>query len=222
MMLSLLPTAVWARDTGSGDPQEAEDTAKLKPQSGEGGTPHETATSKELDLDDGSIVISASGYTQYKESGNVSEDSDDGNYTIKQTNNTTATTNTITVTGGDHTITLNGVNIDVSGMSVGVPCAFAIEGGEVTLVLADGSENTLKSGWINEDNPDTGISYAGLWVQKQAQVVIDGDTGKLAAVGGGSGTSKLGNTSLAASIGASRAHASNKNDPWGLSLLRAA
>ena len=214
MMLSLLPTAVWARDTGSGDPQEAEDTAKLKPQSGEGGTPHETATSKELDLDDGSIVISASGYTQYKESGNVSEDSDDGNYTIKQTNNTTATTNTITVTGGDHTITLNGVNIDVSGMSVGVPCAFAIEGGEVTLVLADGSENTLKSGWINEDNPDTGISYAGLWVQKQAQVVIDGDTGKLAAVGGGSGTSKLGNTSLAASIGASRAHASNKNDPW--------
>ena len=164
MMLSLLPTAVWARDTGSGDPQEAEDTAKLKPQSGEGGTPHETATSKELDLDDGSIVISASGYTQYKESDNMSEDSDDGNYTIKQTNNTTATTNTITVTGGDHTITLNGVNIDVSGMSVGVPCAFAIEGGEVTLVLADGSENTLKSGWINEDNPDTGISYSGLWV----------------------------------------------------------
>ena len=214
MMLSLLPTAVWARDTGSGDPQEAEDTAKLKPQSGEGGTPHETATSKELDLDDGSIVISASGYTQYKESDNMSEDSDDGNYTIKQTNNTTATTNTITVTGGDHTITLNGVNIDVSGVSEGVPCAFAIESGEVTLVLADGSENTLKSGWINEDNPDTGISYSGLWVQKQAQVVIDGDTGKLAAVGGGSGTSKLGNTSLAASIGASRAHASNKNDPW--------
>ena len=214
MMLSLLPTAVWARNTGSGDPQEAEDTAKLKPQSGEGGTPHETATSKELDLDDGSIVISASGYTQYKESDNMSEDSDDGNYTIKQTNNTTATTNTITVTGGDHTITLNGVNIDVSGVSEGVPCAFAIESGEVTLVLADGSENTLKSGWINEDNPDTGISYSGLWVQKQAQVVIDGDTGKLAAVGGGSGTSKLGNTSLAAGIGASCAHASNKKDPW--------
>ena len=163
---------------------------------------------------DGSIVISARGYTQYKESGNVSEDSDDGNYTIKQTDSTTATTNTITVTGGDHTITLNGVNIDVSGMSAGVPCAFAIESGEVTLVLADESENTLKSGWINEDNADTGISYAGLWVQEQAQVVINGNTGKLAAVGGGSGSSELGNTSLAAGIGASRAHASNKNDPW--------
>lgn len=214
MMLSMLPTAVWARETGSGGSQETEDTAKLKPQSGEEGTSRETATSKELDLADGSIVISARGYTQYKESGNVSEDSDDGNYTIKQTDSTTATTNTITVTGGDHTITLNGVNIDVSGMSAGVPCAFAIESGEVTLVLADESENTLKSGWINEDNADTGISYAGLWVQEQAQVVINGNTGKLAAVGGGSGSSELGNTSLAAGIGASRAHASNKNDPW--------
>ena len=103
MVLSLLPTAVWARETGSGDSQEAEDTAEPAPQS------------VELDLADGSIVISATGYTQYKESGSVSEDSDDGNYTIKQTNSTTATPNTITVTGGDHTITLNGVNIDVSG-----------------------------------------------------------------------------------------------------------
>ena len=214
MMLSLLPTAVWARDTGSGGSQETEDIAEPAPKSGEGETPQEAAKSVELDLADGSIVISARGYTQYKESGNVSEDSDDGNYTIKQTNSTTATTNTITVTGGDHTIKLNGVNIDVSGVSAGVPCAFAIESGEVTLVLADGSENTLKSGWINEDNADTGISYAGLWVQEQAQVVIDGDTGRLTAVGGGSGSSQLGNTSLAAGIGASRAHASNKNDPW--------
>ena len=112
MMLSLLPTAVWATDTGSGAPQEAEDTAEPAPQSGEGETPREV----ELDLDEGSIVISASGYTQYKESGNVSEDSDDGNYIIKQTDSTTATTHTITVTGGDHTIKLNGVNIDVSGI----------------------------------------------------------------------------------------------------------
>ena len=112
MLLSLLPTAVLARDTGSGGSQETEDTAKLKPQSGEEGTPHETATSKELDLADGSIVISAIGYTQ-GESDLVEYD---GNYTIKQTNSTTATTNTITVTGGDHTIKLNGVNIDVSGI----------------------------------------------------------------------------------------------------------
>ena len=46
MMLILLSTAVWARETGRGGSQETEDTAKLKPQSGEEGTPHETATSK--------------------------------------------------------------------------------------------------------------------------------------------------------------------------------
>ena len=98
-MLSLLSTAVWARETGSGGSQETEDTAKLKPQSGEGGTPYETATSKELDLADGSIVITETGYTQ----GNAeSETAYTGEYTI-------------TVTGGDHTIMLNGVNIDVSG-----------------------------------------------------------------------------------------------------------
>ena len=142
MMLSLLPTAVWARDTGSGDPQEVEDTAEPAPQS------------VELDLADGSIVISATGYTQYKESGSVSEDSDDGNYTIKQADSTTATTNTITVTGGDHTITLNGVNIDVSGMHDGDDaqkaraCAFDIQGGGVTLTLE--GTNVLKSGFTYE------------------------------------------------------------------------
>ena len=90
-MLSLLSTAVWARETGSG-----------------GGTPYETATSKELDLADGSIVITETGYTQ----GNAeSETAYTGEYTISGT----TTENTITVTGGDHTIMLNGVNIDVSG-----------------------------------------------------------------------------------------------------------
>ena len=203
MMLSLLPTAVWARETGSGDPQETGDTAGPAPQSGEGETPREV----ELDLDEGSIVISENGYTQGENSGAAVD------YVIKQSGSS-ATTNTITVTDGDHTIKLNGVNVDVSSVSTGVPCAFAIESGNVTLMLADGSENTLKSGWINVDDPNIGISYAGLWVQEQAQVVIDGGTGKLAAVGGGSGSSELGNTSLAAGIGASCAHASNKKDPW--------
>lgn len=89
MMLGLLPTAVWARDTGSG----------------EEGTPHETATSKELDLADGSIVITETGYTQDNAE---SETAYTGEYTISGT----TTENTITVTGGDHTIKLNGVNID--------------------------------------------------------------------------------------------------------------
>ena len=209
MMLSLLPTAVLARDTGSGDPQEAEDTAEPAPKNGEEDTPTPVNTADgKLDLADGSIVISATGYTQ----GDV-ETKYTGDYTIMQTSEG-STTNNITVTGGDHQITLSGVNIDLSAQAEGIPCAFAIESGEVTLVLADGSENTLKSGWINKNNADTGISYASLWVQEQAQVVINGGTGKLAAVGGGSGSSELGNTSLAAGIGASRAHASNKNNPW--------
>ena len=209
MMLSLLPTAVLARDTGSGDPQEAEDTAEPAPKNGEEDTPTPVNTADgKLDLADGSIVISATGYTQ----GDV-ETKYTGDYTIMQTSEG-STTNNITVTGGDHQITLSGVNIDLSAQAEGIPCAFAIESGEVTLVLADGSENTLKSGWINKNNADTGISNAGLWVQEQAQVVINGGTGKLAAVGGGSGSSELGNTSLAAGIGASRAHASNKNNPW--------
>ena len=207
MMLSMLPTAVWARETASGATQETGDTAEPTPQSGEG-IKLFAADDGKLDLKDGSIVISATGYTQ----GGV-ETKYTGDYTIMQTSEG-STTNNITVTGGDHQITLSGVNIDLSAQTEGIPCAFAIESGEVKLVLADGSENTLKSGWINEDNADTGISYAGLWVQEQAQVVIDGDTGRLTAVGGGSGSSQLGNTSLAAGIGASRAHASNKNDPW--------
>ena len=141
MMLSLLPTAVWAANTGDESAtQETGDNAEPTPQSGEEETPRETATSKELDLADGSIVISATGYTQ----GDV-ETKYTGDYTIMQTSEG-STTNNITVTGGDHQITLSGVNIDLSAQAEGIPCAFAIESGEVTLVLADGSENTLKSG----------------------------------------------------------------------------
>ena len=204
MMLSLLPTAVLARDTGSGDPQEAEDAAEPAPKGGEEETPTPVNTADgKLDLADGSIVISATGYTQ-GESDLVEYD---GNYTIKQMDSITATTNTITVTGGDHTITLNGVNIDVSGVSEGVPCAFAIESGKVTLVLADGSENTLKSGLI--DNGTTGISCAGLWVGKDATLTINSseeNPGKLTAVGGGTDSHGFGNSAKAAGIGASRVY----------------
>ena len=109
MMLSLLPTAVWAADTGDeSDPQETEDTAKPKPQSGEG-IKLFAADDGKLDLKDGPIVITETGYTQ----GNAeSETAYTGEYTISGT----TTENTITVTGGDHTIKLNGVNIDVSGI----------------------------------------------------------------------------------------------------------
>ena len=188
MMLSLLPTAVWARDTGSGEWETP--------------TPVNTADGK-LDLDNGSIVISATGYTQ----GEETEIEYKGAYIISQTSEE-STPNTITVTGGDHTITLNGVNIDVSGVSTGVPCAFAIEGGNVTVALADGTGtvNTLKSGLIDSGN--TGISCAGLWVGQNASLTITGNSGKLIAVGGGTGSHHFGNAAKAAGIGASRVYGS--------------
>ena len=191
MMLSLLPTAVWARDTGSGNPQETEDTAEPAPQSGEEETPTPVNTADgKLDLDNGSIVISAIGYTQ----GGV-ETKYTGAYTILQTSGE-STTNTITVTGGDHTITLNGVNIDVSGMHDGNAaqkanaCAFDIQGGDVTLTLE--GENVLTSGFTYEDYVTkygllcaAGWVCAGLSVESGASVVINGE-GSLDVKAGGS------------------------------------
>lgn len=110
MMLSLLSTAVWAREK-----RAVAALRKLRiPQNSNrravrGELPMRLRQSKELDLADGSIVITETGYTQ----GNAeSETAYTGEYTISGT----TTENTITVTGGDHTIKLNGVNIDVSGI----------------------------------------------------------------------------------------------------------
>ena len=190
MMLSLLPTAVWAANTGDESAtQETGDNAEPTPQSGEEETPRETATSKELDLADGSIVITETGYTQ----GNAeSETAYTGEYTISGT----TTENTITVTGGDHTITLNSVNIDVSGMHDGddvqkaKACAFDIQSGDVTLTLE--GENVLTSGFTYEGYETkynllcaTGWVCAGLSVERGASVVINGE-GSLDVKAGGS------------------------------------
>ncbi|MGN0364775.1 MAG: hypothetical protein ACI4E5_02400, partial [Suilimivivens sp.] len=83
--------------------------------------------------------------------------------------------------GKDANITLAGVNIDVS--SSRNTAAFKIEddsAGNVTITLADGSENTLKSG----DN------CAGLQKKKNGgggSLTIQGDTGTLTATGGAHG-----------------------------------
>ena len=190
MMLSLLPTAIWAADTGDESAtQKTEDTAEPAPQSGEEETPRETATSKELDLADGSIVITETGYTQ----GNAErETAYTGEYTISGT----TTENTITVTGGDHTITLNSVNIDVSGMHDGddvqkaKACAFDIQSGDVTLTLE--GENVLTSGFTYEGYETkynllcaAGWVCAGLSVERGASVVINGE-GSLDVKAGGS------------------------------------
>lgn len=125
-----------------------------------------------LDLKNGSIVITATGYTQ----GSAETETEyTGDYTITQNNSGTATTNTITVESGTHTITLSGVNIEAgsNGKTQAALCAFAIEGGNVTLTLAEDTTNTLQSEIGQLDNTAI-ISFAGIWVNQGASLTIDG------------------------------------------------
>lgn len=132
----------------------------------------------ELNLAEGSIRITESGYSV----NGGEEKAYTGDYTISY-DGAEATTNTITVVSGEHNITLKNVNIDVSnGAKEGeIPCAFAITGGKVTLMLKE--ENTLHSGGVFATSTNKGIGYAGLWVKKGAELVIQGD-GQLTAIGG--------------------------------------
>lgn len=125
-----------------------------------------------LDLAQGSIVISATGYAQ----DGGAETPYTGDYTIVQTD-TTYVDKTIAVTGGEHKIIMGSkVVIDVHAISDA--CAFFIaKGASVELVLT--RSVTLKSG-----------SYkAGLAVPSGAAVTIsaDGRYGALNAAGGDSG-----------------------------------
>ena len=192
MIFTLVPTAMAdATGTGGTTPQGTENEDAIPNVGG----------AVDLYLSNGAIIISATGYQQ----GDGTEIAHTGPYTISQTGSD-AVQNTITVTGGDQQITLNGVNIDLSKQTEGIPCAFAIEGGNVTVALADGTENTLKSGLI--DSGTTGISCAGLWVGQNASLTITGNSGKLIAVGGGTGFHNFGNAAKAAGIGASRVYGS--------------
>ena len=185
MLLTMAPTVAFAAKSPADAPGTSEDTG---------------SSVAGLDLSNGSIVISKDGYTQ-----NGVTTAYTGAYNIYQTTSDT-TTHTITVESGEQKITLSGINIDVSDIRDGIPCAFAIEGGQVTLTLADGSTNTLKSGLI--DDKKTGISCAGLWVNQDAELIIEGDTGALTAVGGGTGSHGFDNKGKASGIGASRVYGS--------------
>ena len=125
-----------------------------------------------LNLAQGSIVISATGYAQ----DGGAETPYTGDYTIVQTD-TTYVDKTISVTGGEHKITMSSkVVIDVHAISDA--CAFSIaKGASVELVLT--RSVTLKSG----------SNKAGLAVPSGAAVTIsaDGYYGALNAVGGDSG-----------------------------------
>ena len=169
--------------------------------------------SQNLDLCNGSIVISENGYTQ----NGVDEVSYSGDYIISQTNNESATLNTIMVTGGTHTITLNGVNIDVStAYNEGdIPCAFAIAGGDVTLILAESSVNTLKSGYSGINDID--VCFAGIWVKQGASLTING-AGQLDVYAGAKlyskGNTSIGNRGYGAGIGACSTDTSAANKEY--------
>lgn len=111
-----------------------------------------------LDLSQGSITISATGYTQ----GSGDETPFTGAYTIEQSDKSNLT-NTISVKNGTHQITMNNVDIDVS--SVSGACAFSIEAGASVLLKLVGTV-TLKSG----------NTKAGLSVPSGAAVTISADT----------------------------------------------
>lgn len=132
----------------------------------------EDVSSVELDLAQGSIVISATGYAQ----DGGAETPFTGEYTIVQ-NDTAYVDKTISVTGGEHKITMGSkVEIDVHATSQA--CAFSIaSGASVDLVLK--KVVMLKSG----------SNRAGLAVPTGAAVTISADSryGALNAVGGDSG-----------------------------------
>lgn len=125
-----------------------------------------------LDLAQGSIVISATGYAQ----DGGAETPYTGDYTIVQTD-TTYVDKTIAVTGGAHKITM-GSKVEIDVHAISDACAFSIaKGASVELVLT--RPVTLKSG----------SNRAGLAVPTGAAVTISADSryGALNATGGNSG-----------------------------------
>lgn len=134
-----------------------EETAMLA-DTGAEGTDAPVVQTVTLDLSQGSITISATGYTQ----GGGDETPFTGAYTIEQSDKSNLT-NTISVENGTHQITMNNVDIDVS--SVSGACAFSIEAGASVLLKLVGTV-TLKSG----------NTKAGLSVPSGAAVTISADT----------------------------------------------
>lgn len=169
-----------------------EETAMLA-DTGTEGTDAPVVQTVTLDLSQGSITISATGYTQ----GSGNETKFTGAYTIEQSNKSYSN-KTVSVTGGTHEITMNNVDIDVSGISGA--CAFSIAtGATVDLKLA--GRVMLKSG-----------SYAaGLLVPTGASVTISSDaaSGALKAKGGMFGAGIGGYNRNAASSGYSFAKGGN-------------
>ena len=180
MVLSLTAVEVMADDveTVTDDTETVADDVKVMTVDAEDAEKKENAVT--LDLSQGSIVISATGYSQ----NGGEETAFTGDYTIEQTDQTYID-KTISVTGGSHKITMSGaVDIDVHNISGA--CAFSIaSGASVELVLA--GPVTLKSG----------SGKAGLSVPADAAVTISATkrSGVLHAEGGGSHGAGIGGSS---------------------------
>lgn len=117
----------------------------------------------------------------------------DGEYRITQNDNTNATTNNITVNADvTATVTLDGVNIDMSTEQPGA-CAFKLESGaNVTLILAEGTTNVLKSA-----NLCAGLQApegTTLTIQGPGSLVATGGSGDLGSSGIGGGAQNVGGT----------------------------
>lgn len=117
-----------------------EETAMLA-DTGTEGTDAPVAQTVTLDLSQGSITISATGYKQ----GGGDETPFTGAYTIEQSDKSNLT-NTISVENGTHQITMNNVDIDVS--SVSGASAFSIASGrwDASVDLKLAGQVRLKSG----------------------------------------------------------------------------
>lgn len=172
MVLSLTAVEVMADDveTVTDDTETVADDMKVMTVDAEDAEKKENAVT--LDLSQGSIVISATGYSQ----NGGEETAFTGDYTIEQTDQAYID-KTISVTGGSHKITMSGaVDIDVHNISGA--CAFSVaSGASVELVLA--GPVTLKSG----------SSRAGLSAPTGAAVTISATkrSGMLHAEGGSCG-----------------------------------
>lgn len=185
MVLSLTAVEVMADDveTVTDDTETVADDVKVMTVDAEDAEKKENAVT--LDLSQGSIVISATGYSQ----NGGEETAFTGDYTIVQSDRT-YTDKTINVTGGKHKITVGSmISIDVHTVSGG--CAFSVAArASVELVLA--KRMILKSG----------SGKAGLSVPAEATVTISapGYSGVLSAEGGSTGAGIGGSGSAGGNI----------------------
>jgi len=140
-----------------------------------------------LDLPDGSIVITATGYSQ----GGGAEIPHTAGYII--TGSTTA--DTIQVVSGTHDIMLDDAMINIPAATAttttqaNTVCAFSISGNaDVTVTLVNNNALTSAAG------------YAGLYVELGSSLIVDG-TGSLTVRGGDGRPSSSGTPSYAGGAG---------------------